>query len=281
MLRSAMRKSGAAFVAALASKRSAVFAMEAAPAAAAPAAGAVVPVLTGPAAKIAAAKATYGVAPIAFLQVAPPVLAQFLFLSPLMTMKEIKEKKTTGDMPLLPYTMMTANGFLWCTYGFLTGDFTIMAANVSALVMGGYYVKTFMNYKQPNASVGPAFAAAGAAVAVTAGLASGMLVPEAEIIDRVGQTGVAVVIMMFGGPLASIKKVIAEKNTASLPLPMAVATTANCLAWTMYGLIIQDFYIYFPNAVGLASGLAQLALFARFGVAKAATATVAKAAKAA
>eukprot|EP01059_Diplonema_ambulator_P034070 TRINITY_DN7455_c1_g1_i4.p2 TRINITY_DN7455_c1_g1~~TRINITY_DN7455_c1_g1_i4.p2 ORF type:complete len:120 (+),score=38.63 TRINITY_DN7455_c1_g1_i4:32-391(+) len=79
-------------------------------------------VATGTAAKIASAKALYGANVVTLLQVAPPVCAQVLFLSPLATMKEIKAAGTTGGMPMLPYTMMACNGFLWMTYGALTGD---------------------------------------------------------------------------------------------------------------------------------------------------------------
>ena len=97
---------------------------------------------------------------------------------------------------------------------------------------------------------------------------------------------------MFSGPLAVIKvrgktskifvcisnvkrnfvrsqEVIETKSTKSLPFPMAVATVVNCSLWASFGgLVIHDPFIWAPNILGLASGLTQLGLFAKYGFAK-------------
>jgi hypothetical protein len=38
---------------------------------------------------------------------------------------------------------MMCSGNLWCLYGFLQDDYTIMAPNVSALICGGAYTYIF------------------------------------------------------------------------------------------------------------------------------------------
>ena len=81
--------------------------------------------------------------------------------------------------------------------------------------------------------------------------------------------GCGIVIVMFGGPLATLKTVWEEKSTASLPFAFSVASFANCLTWTAYGwCVIHDAYVWFPNGLGLLSSLAQFALFAKFGIHK-------------
>eukprot|EP01060_Flectonema_neradi_P039527 TRINITY_DN8736_c0_g1_i1.p1 TRINITY_DN8736_c0_g1~~TRINITY_DN8736_c0_g1_i1.p1 ORF type:complete len:260 (+),score=45.07 TRINITY_DN8736_c0_g1_i1:19-798(+) len=219
--------------------------------------------VTGTAAKLAAAKGLYGANAVMFLQVAPPVFAQLVFFSPLATMRSIREKRSTGDLPMLPYTMMACNGFLWMCYGGLVGDTTVIAANVSALCLGLFYCTVFLKHRSPTANIQTPLLLAGTAAAAVASMVT--LLPHQAAIDAVGMTGCGVVVAMFGGPLQSIKKVIAEKSTASLPFPMAVATCANCLAWALYGMLVADPYIYLPNMLGLLSGITQLALFAKFG----------------
>eukprot|EP00755_Sulcionema_specki_P019266 Sspe_Gene.69009::Locus_40670_Transcript_1_1_Confidence_1.000_Length_929::g.69009::m.69009/K15382/SLC50A, SWEET; solute carrier family 50 (sugar transporter) len=219
-------------------------------------------------AKIAAAKAAYGATTVGFLQVAPPFAAQFLFFSPLATIREVQKAGTTGKMPMLPYTMMACNGFLWMTYGVLTGDMTLIAANMSALVMGSYYCMQFLKYKAPETDVKTPIMLAGSAALAVTGMAAAM--PTAQAIDAIGMTGCAVVVAMFGGPLSAIQTVLKEKSTASLPFPMAIATTINCTLWLAYGwFVLLDPYIWGPNGLGLLSGVVQLLLFARFGFAKA------------
>ena len=78
--------------------------------------------------------------------------------------------------------------------------------------------------------------------------------------------GCAVVVAMFSGPLMVIKEVIDTKSTKNLPFPMAIATVVNCSLWLGFGLlVIDDPFVWFPNVLGLGSGIAQLALFAKYG----------------
>ena len=40
----------------------------------------------------------------------------------------------------------------------------------------------------------------------------------------------------------------------------------NCTLWFSFGwFVIDDFFIYAPNLLGLASGFTQMALFAKYG----------------
>ena len=76
----------------------------------------------------------------------------------------------------------------------------------------------------------------------------------------------AVVVAMFSGPLMVIKEVIDTKSTKNLPFPMAIATVVNCSLWLGFGLlVIDDPFVWFPHVLGLGSGIAQLALFAKYG----------------
>ena len=202
---------------------------------------------------------------ISFLQVAPPVAAQIVFLSPLAAMKQFKEAGTTGDVSPIPYAAMCVNGFLWVVYGGLKGDMTIIAPNASGFLFGAYYVKTFAQYRAPSVNMTPYYGGTVAMSAAVVGMASVMETSAA--IDAIGLTGCAVVAVMFGGPLGSIKTVLKDKNTNSLPVPFTVAAFVNCICWASYGwFVIDDVYVYAPNLAGLAASSAQIALYARFGL---------------
>ncbi len=106
---------------------------------------------------------------------------------------------------------------------------------------------------------------AAAAIAGTTGVVAMMAPAAAQAV--LGWAGVAVVVAMFSGPLQVIAGVVKSKSTRNLPFPMAVATVANCTLWGAYGaLVIHDPFIWAPNVLGLASGLAQLGLFAKYGI---------------
>ena len=51
-----------------------------------------------------------------------PVTSILCSMAPLPTIHEISETKSVGGLPLLPYSSMTANGFIWTLYGSLVGS---------------------------------------------------------------------------------------------------------------------------------------------------------------
>jgi len=198
------------------------------------------------------------------LSVAPPILLQFVFFSPLPAVKEFRDSGTTGDVSIMPYSMMVANGTLWFTYGALLSNPTIMLPNVTAIVMGSAYCYTFWTNRSPQARPLPYLAGSAGLCAVTIGAATTLPLDAAQ--NAIGYLGCAVCVGMFGGPLASITSVLRDQSAASLPLGFTLFSTINTSVWLGYGyLILHDPFIWAPNVLGLASALTQLGLIARFG----------------
>ena len=203
---------------------------------------------------------------VKFLSVAPPILLQFVFFSPLSAVKAFRDSGTTGDVSIMPYTMMVANGTLWFTYGALLSNPTIMLPNITAIVMGAGYCATFLKYKSPQAVVTPYVASSAGLVAATIGSAA--LLPLATSQQFIGYLGCGVCVAMFGGPLASISAVLRDQSAAAIPLGFTVFSIANTSVWLSYGaLVLGDPFIWAPNVLGLGSSLTQLALIARYGTA--------------
>lgn len=199
----------------------------------------------------------------------PGLAAQIFFFSPLPVIKKMVAEKDTGTLPLLPYSAMCTNGILWTTYGVLLGESAIWAPNVPAAIMGAAYTAAFYANCPDNADWLPGtknmHVAAIAANAVGIGACATMMEPAAAA-NILGLYGCGVVVVMFSGPLVAIKQVVSEKSTKALPFAMTVATFVNCILWTTYGYgVLDDSYIYGPNALGLVSACVQLGLFAKYG----------------
>ena len=77
----------------------------------------------------------------------------------------------------------------------------------------------------------------------------------------VGNVAVVFCLLMFASPLSALKTVLRTRSAKSIPLPFTLATVLNCFLWSVAGLgEFHDFNIYFPNLLGLAFGLIQVAL---------------------
>jgi len=202
----------------------------------------------------------------------PGIAAQMFFFSPVPVVKKMNDDGDTGKLPLLPYSAMATSGFLWTYYGMLLGESAIWAPNVPAFVMGSLFTAAFYKNCPSNADWLPGtknMHLAGIAANIIGITAVAQSFPAAEAANIIGTYGCAVVVVMFSGPLVAIKEVIATKSTASLPFAMTLATIANCVLWTTYGwACLDNWQIWGPNALGLASGLVQLGLFAKYGFSK-------------
>ena len=64
--------------------------------------------------------------------------------------------------------------------------------------------------------------------------------------------------------LKTMKDIIKNESTGNLnPLPF-VSLAANCVVWTLYGVLQSDMTVLLPNATGMCFGLAYTAVFAKY-----------------
>lgn len=69
---------------------------------------------------------------------------------------------------------------------------------------------------------------------------------------------------MCVSPLYTFRKVVKEKDSSSLFLPLALTQTSNCTLWIIYGVNQNNFFITIPNSIGLFLGTIQLFLILVF-----------------
>ena len=55
-----------------------------------------------------------------------------------------------------------------------------------------------------------------------------------------GYLGCSLAVILMGSPLATLKTVLTERSTASLPFFTSVTTWLNALSWMLYGSLIAN-----------------------------------------
>ena len=179
------------------------------------------------------------------------------------------KEKNVGSMPLLPYSSMIANCFLWMLYGLLKQEPKLWLSNGIGVALGILYFLRFTQYaprKSPAfpGSVGQHIAAIASVLAASVGVTA--LFPVNEAASIIGNLAVFFCVAMFGSPLASLKTVVQTKSAKSIPLPFTIGTVVNCVLWSVAGVFkMNDSKIYFPNFLGLSFGMVQVALKLIYG----------------
>ncbi|XP_077282795.1 sugar transporter SWEET1 isoform X2 [Temnothorax americanus] len=82
-----------------------------------------------------------------------------------------------------------------------------------------------------------------------------------------GGVGLCILMLRYAwmlAPLVHLEKVIQTKNTEILPFPLIFMGTLVSFQWLLYGIIIDNVFVIFQNAVGLTLNVAQLSLFVIF-----------------
>jgi len=202
---------------------------------------------------------------------AAPIVSSGVFLSPVPTVQNIMADQDVGKLPLLPYSSMVVSAFLWTSYGLLKKDSKVWAPNAFGLFCGINYFYQFqkncsVKAKDLPGTVSQHIQGTTAFIALACLLAATLSVEVAS--NLIGKLGVFVCVVLFASPLVALKTVIQTKSAKSIPLPFTLTCILNCFLWTVYGIDVRDFNIFFPNFLGLLASLAQFGVILFYGKGK-------------
>lgn len=144
-------------------------------------------------------------------------------------------------------------------YAIMRSNSTIFVPNFSGLLTGLVCTVAFQTHtKETKIEI---FMAAGCILLVAFYLAfSGKTY-------FLGLVGVCLSVILMGSPLATLRTVIKDRSTNSLPFLTSATTFLNALSWALYGVIeVNDPIVYIPNIIGLLLASVQLSLFLVYGM---------------
>ncbi|MCC7549935.1 MAG: SWEET family sugar transporter [Methanobacterium sp.] len=78
------------------------------------------------------------------------------------------------------------------------------------------------------------------------------------IIETVGLLASIFAVVMFLSPVAQIHTVIKIKKSDEVSPALYMAMVVNCTLWTIYGVGINNWYIFTPNSIGAVLGIITL-----------------------
>jgi solute carrier family 50 protein (sugar transporter) len=201
-----------------------------------------------------------------------PYASALVFVAPVPTIRKIMRDRSIGGLPLLPYSSMVANCFIWLVYGLLVNETIVWQTNALGLGLGLLYCNEFRKYcppptaglysTTPNSLPGTVqdHWIAVSSISLLTGLGV-VLLPKPKAASLVGFAGVLLCILMFASPLAKLRDVIQSKSAKSIPLPFTLTSLLNCFLWSIVGWFkLNDSMIYIPNFLGLSFATIQLSL---------------------
>uniref|UniRef100_A0A0D9VTV1 Bidirectional sugar transporter SWEET n=1 Tax=Leersia perrieri TaxID=77586 RepID=A0A0D9VTV1_9ORYZ len=204
--------------------------------------------------------------PSFFIGIVGNIISILVFASPIATFRRIVKSKSTEDFRWLPYVTTLLSTSLWCFYGLLKpGGLLIVTVNGAGAALEAVYVVLYLAYAPKETKARAKMLKVVLAVNV-ASLAAVVVVALVALhggvrLFVVGVLCAALTIGMYAAPMAAMRTVVKTRSVEYMPFSLSFFLFLNGGVWSVYSLLVKDFFIGIPNAIGFALGTAQLALY--------------------
>jgi solute carrier family 50 protein (sugar transporter) len=153
----------------------------------------------------------------------------------------------------------------------LIKDYFIFFPNAAGMLLGVYYTLSLIplaSTRQKQLMV--RFAVLGIATVLVASMVSFIGFQGDDLLELrdlpLGITAVALQIVFFASPIGVIRTIIQvvyilmsqTRDSSLIYLPLAITTVINCSLWSIYGIVIMDYFIAGPNIASTLLGLVQI-----------------------
>ncbi|TVU47103.1 hypothetical protein EJB05_06684 [Eragrostis curvula] len=202
--------------------------------------------------------------PSFFVGILGNIISILVFTSPIATFRRIVKNKSTEDFKWLPYATTLLSTSLWTFYGLLKpGGLLVVTVNGAGAALQATYVSLYLAYapKETKAKMVKLVLAVNVVfLAAVVGVTLGALHGGARLL-AVGILCAALTIGMYAAPLGAMRTVVKTRSVEFMPFSLSFFLFLNGGVWSVYSVLVKDFFIGVPNVVGFVLGTAQLVLY--------------------
>ncbi|MFH4979317.1 hypothetical protein AB6A40_006026 [Gnathostoma spinigerum] len=201
-----------------------------------------------------------------YLSVIATVCTIGLFLTVFEICYRIKKNGSTDGISAAPLHMGFVSGFLWFRYGLFKPDRVIVFINGFSSGLFTFYLLFYFFYskfERRRQQLRQIFIEL-LFLSTVYSYVYMSTDPFGTVLRRLGFCCMILNMATVGSPLVALRDAIRIRSTANLPLPLSLANLVVSFEWLLYGLLVDDFFIKFPNAVAVLMSVAQLIPFLIF-----------------
>ncbi|KAL6902062.1 hypothetical protein ACP4OV_004938 [Aristida adscensionis] len=202
--------------------------------------------------------------PSFFVGIVGNVISILVFASPISTFRRIVRNKSTEDFRWLPYVTTLLSTSLWTFYGLLKpGGLLVVTVNGAGAALEAIYVTLYLAYAPKETKT----KMAKLVLAVNVGFLAAVVVVTLLALHggarllAVGLLCAALTIGMYAAPMAAMRTVVKTRSVEFMPFSLSFFLFLNGGVWSVYSVLVRDYFIGVPNVIGFALGTAQLALY--------------------
>ncbi|XP_059313222.1 bidirectional sugar transporter SWEET17-like [Lycium ferocissimum] len=193
------------------------------------------------------------------------IIAVLMFLSPVGTFRRIVKNRSTEDFDSLPYICILLNTSLWTYYAIIKPDsYLVFTINGFGVIVEIIYIALFLQFAHPKMRNRTAILVGilNVGIIATILLLAHFLLHGQMRINVIGFLSTGLNIIMYISPLGVMKTVVTTKSVEYMPFLLSFFLFLNGGIWTLYSVLVGDWFLGVPNGIGWLLGAVQLVIYA-------------------
>ncbi|KAI8904726.1 sugar efflux transporter for intercellular exchange-domain-containing protein [Gorgonomyces haynaldii] len=193
------------------------------------------------------------------------ITGYILAIVPLKGVLQVLKDQKIGQLNALPFCFLFLNASAWMLYALILKDWWIVAANIPTLPLALFYTLQCLLFESPTKQQQTIYLLIGllSYLMISAAISLVGLSLEAGKL-YLGINCVIILLLFYASPLSTIKQVIKSKDSASINPWLGIAQLLCSFSWTVYGILLEDYFIVGPNFTGVVFSIMQLFLYVTY-----------------
>lgn len=174
----------------------------------------------------------------------------------------IKGKLNYEDAPIIMVTSCYVNYFCWYVYGDMIFSTQLKYGYLIGSIIFGILIIIYLVFEIKKDIVDSIMNTLILIIGTWALYRALTIIIDDDRV--VGKICMGTTFIIFVSPIRVIIKVIKEKNYEYIPIYNCYLSFIYSALWLVYGIFITDFYVVFPNAIGIILSLVQIFIHSNF-----------------
>lgn len=164
------------------------------------------------------------------------------------------------DISPLPWVLMAFTSLDYIVYALMTSDWYLFVSSVTWMFCNAFYVVSAIRLAESNRfhATERMLYTLGLSIITMMAVASQMNAETRVFV--VGISGSFFIILTYSSPLSVLHKVYSKRSAAAIHLPLTLTSTMNAMLWLIYGLALNDPFLWAPMTVGMVMNVLQIVL---------------------
>lgn len=187
-------------------------------------------------------------------------------------MATILRARSTLQFAFAPFFFYFVQSVIYTLYGYTTGNQLVFGTSFLGVVLGGYYVASYMRYAADRTVPRRLLGSAAVFLLLLVSQAAIKSPEESQMI--IGVPANVLSLLTASSPLLQLPTILRLKDASGLPSGMSTMNIVAGSVWTTYGIMLGDPLVILPNGFALTMGIIQVSLILLYPGGKVANAAI-------